>query len=256
MEPAKLVRYYGDAGRGAHLPFNFALVGVPWQPPAVRAAIAAYEAALPAGGWPNWVLGNHDQGRVASRLGAAQARVAAMLLLTLRGTPTIYQGDELGLPNAVVPPERVVDIAGRDPERAPMPWTAAGAHAGFTAAEPWLPLVAEAGAWSVEAQRDDPSSVLNLHRALLAIRRAHPELHAGAWEPVAAPDGIVAFDRTHGPDRLRVILNLTPIPVEVPLTRPDGAWLEVLRTTGAASGRPLRGSIRLAGDEGAIIRPG
>jgi alpha-glucosidase len=179
-----------------------------------------------------------------------------MLLLTLRGTPTIYQGDELGLPDASVAPDRVVDVAGRDPQRAPMPWQAAGAAAGFSSADPWLPMVPDAGRWSVEAQREDPSSILTLHRRLLALRRAHPALHAGAWEPVEAPEGIVAFDRTHGTERLRVILNLTPTEIDVPFAQPDGAWHEVLRTTGARSGRPLRGSIRVDGDEGVIIRPG
>ena len=134
MEPRRLVRYYGTEGRGAHLPFNFALVTLPWDARTIGAAVEAYEAALPANAWPNWVLGNHDQSRVATRLGAAQARVAAMLLLTLRGTPTLYYGDELGLPDATVPPERIVDVDGRDPERSPMPWTDSEPTAGFSAA--------------------------------------------------------------------------------------------------------------------------
>jgi alpha-glucosidase len=256
MDPVKLVRYYGEAGRGAHLPFNFGLVGVRWDARPVRAAIAAYEAALPAGGWPSWVLGNHDQARVATRLGPAQARVAAMLLLTLRGTPTIYQGDELGLPDATVPPGRVVDVAGRDPQRSPMPWTTAGPAAGFSDAAPWLPMVSDAGARSVEAQRDDPSSVLTLHRRLLALRRASAALNAGAWEPVEAPEGIVAFDRVHGAERLRVILNITQHSIEVPLMPTGTSWVEVLCAAAPAGGRPLRGSLRLEGDQGVIVRPG
>jgi alpha-glucosidase len=253
-DPARLARYYGEAGRGAHLPFNFALVGVPWQAPAVRDVIATYEAALPAGGWPNWVLGNHDQTRVASRLGAAQARVAAMLLLTLRGTPTIYQGDELGLPDADVAPGRVVDVAGRDPQRSPMPWTV-GPHAGFSVEDPWLPMHADAGTRSVEAQRDEASSTLTLHRRLLALRRASAALHAGRWEPVGAPDGIVAYDRIHGDERLRVLLNLTSDPVDVPLAAPRGTWLGALSTGDAGiAGRELRETIRVSGDEGVILR--
>nr|MDQ2998759.1 alpha-amylase family glycosyl hydrolase [Chloroflexota bacterium] len=93
----RLMAYYGVSGAGTHLPFNFQLIQLPWNARVLDAAIAAYEAALPADGWPNWVLGNHDQHRIASRVGAAQARVAAMLLLTLRGTPTMYNGDELGM---------------------------------------------------------------------------------------------------------------------------------------------------------------
>ena len=217
MEPRRLVRYYGTEGRGAHLPFNFALVTLPWDARTIGAAVAAYEAALPANAWPNWVLGNHDQSRVATRLGAAQARVAAMLLLTLRGTPTIYYGDELGLPDAVVPPERIVDVAGRDPERSPMPWASAAPHAGFSAAEPWLPMVDDAGTWSVEAQRADPG-----------IDAPPPPAAAGAPPRVArrctaAPGrrsrrptaSLMASSRSSGPtaaERVRVLLNLTAAP--------------------------------------------
>ena len=110
--------------------------------------IDRYETALPAGGWPNWVLGNHDRPRIATRVGSAQARVAALLLLTLRGTPTLYYGDEFGMHNVAIPPDRVQDPLeknvpgkglGRDPCRTPMQWDDS-AHAGFTTGEPWLPL--------------------------------------------------------------------------------------------------------------------
>src|SRR5262249_13091708 len=144
----KLVTYYGPRGRGLHLPFNFHLLDTPWNAPAIARLIRAYEAALPRGGWPNWVLGNHDNSREATRVGQAQARVAAMLLLTLRGTPTLYYGDELGMPDVPIPSERVQDPfeknvpgrgLGRDPERTPMPWRS-GPGAGFTTGDPWLPL--------------------------------------------------------------------------------------------------------------------
>ena len=144
----RLVAYYGRDLEGAHLPFNFQLIGAEWHPGTLRHMIKEYEAALPFGGWPNWVLGNHDQPRVATRLGRAQARVAAMLLLTLRGTPTLYYGDELGMQNVPIPPEKERDPfgknmpgtgQGRDPERTPMRWDTSR-NAGFTIGEPWLPL--------------------------------------------------------------------------------------------------------------------
>src|SRR5829696_1359296 len=120
----RLMAYYGLDLTGFHLPFNFHLLSTPWHPIAVAALIEAYEAALPPGAWPNWVLGNHDHSRLASRLGLRQARVAAMLLLTLRGTPTIYQSEEIGMTDVPIPPERVQDPwernvpgLGRDPER-------------------------------------------------------------------------------------------------------------------------------------------
>jgi glycosidase len=111
-----------------HLPFNFQLVDAPWEARSLATLIADYEAALPPGGWPNWVLGNHDRPRVAAKRGQAQARVAAMLLLTLRGTPTLYYGDELGLSDVAISPAQTQDprelrepglALGRDPVRTP-----------------------------------------------------------------------------------------------------------------------------------------
>jgi alpha-glucosidase len=140
----RLVAYYGKEGRGLHLPFNFHLILTAWAARPIAALIESYEAALPLGAWPNWVLSNHDRSRVATRVGAAQARVAAMLLLTLRGTPTLYNGDEIGMHDVPIPPDRVQDPfernvpgigAGRDPERTPMQWDA-GRNAGFSTGDP------------------------------------------------------------------------------------------------------------------------
>jgi alpha-glucosidase len=166
----RLVAYYGEDLTGAHLPFNFQLILTAWDARSIDRLIRDYEAALPAGGWPNWVLGNHDRHRIASRVGAAQARVAAMLLLTLRGTPTLYYGDELGMADVPIPPERVQDPweinvpglgLGRDPERTPMQWSAEP-NAGFTDRTPWLPLAADYASVNVEAQRAEPGSMLAL----------------------------------------------------------------------------------------------
>ncbi len=252
MEPPGLVRYYGKDGHGVHLPFNFTLMGVPWDASTIGGAIAAYEAALPLGAWPNWVLGNHDQARVATRLGAAQARVAAVLLLTLRGTPTIYNGDELGLPDALIPPDRIVDVAGRDPVRIPMPWTTDGPFAGFSTVEPWLPMPPDAGARSVEAQRDDEASMLMLHHRLLALRRARPALQAGAWEPVDVGPGVLAYNRVQDADRIRVLLNMTHVPVVV---RVEGRWRAAVGTTPAREGTFVEGDLTLGPDEAVVLIP-
>ncbi len=216
-------------------------------------SVTAYEAALPPGAWPSWVLGNHDQSRIAARVGPAQARVAAMLLLTLRGTPTLYYGDELGLPDVAVPPGRVVDVAGRDPERSPMPWTRTGPHAGFSTGEPWLPMADDAATWSVEAQREDPGSMLTLHRQLLALRRAEPALHAGAWRGVESPEGVVAFDRAGNGTTFRVLLNVRSVAVAVHL---DGSWSIALSTHVDREGEPAAGVVLLRADEGLVLRAG
>src|SRR5262249_22350102 len=195
----RLVTYYGSDGGGLHLPFNLHLIQTPWTQAAIARLITDYEAALPAFAWPNWVLGNHDRSRVASRVGPGQARVAAMLLLTLRGTPTLYYGDELGMTDVPIPPDRVQDPfeknvpgqgLGRDPERTPMPWEP-GPGAGFTTGHPWLPLGADADAKNVACLREDPGSILFLYRRLLALRRTTPALVEGSWAAVPSPDGVL-----------------------------------------------------------------
>jgi alpha-glucosidase len=216
----RLVAYYGSNLMGAHLPFNFNLMFVDWRPDAVIQLIREYEAALPVGAWPNWVLGNHDQPRIASRLGSAQARVAMVLLMTLRGTPTLYYGDELGLENVPIPPERARDPfglnmpgtgQGRDPERTPMPWDGSSS-AGFTAAEPWLPLGEHRSIMNVEAQMRDPGSMLALTRALLELRRRETSISLGDWAPLAVEGDVLAYMRSGHGRRFAIVLNLQSVP--------------------------------------------
>jgi alpha-glucosidase len=218
----RLMAYYGVGLTGFHLPFNFELIFAPWEPRAIAALVAAYEAALPEGAWPNWVLGNHDRPRVASRIGPDQARVAAMLLLTLRGTSTIYQGEEIGMRDVPISPERVQDPwgrrvpgFGRDPVRTPMPWNAE-LNGGFTSGGPWLPLGSDLATINVAAQEADPRSMLSLYRALLRLRRAEPALSIGSYVPVAATDRVLAYERRHRGRRLLVALNMSGEPVELP----------------------------------------
>jgi glycosidase len=213
----ELVRYYGTPERPEVLPFNFGLINVQWSAEAVHALIAEYEAALPPGGWPNWVLGNHDRPRIAHRVGETQARVAAMLLLTLRGTPTVYYGDELGLPNVKIPPDRAVDPAelrqpgkgiGRDPVRSPMPWDT-GTHGGFTTGEPWLPMNPDWPTRNVAVEAGDDGSMLTLHKRLLALRRAHRALQLGDIYLLPVQNGVLAYERRLEGETLLVTLNLT-----------------------------------------------
>ncbi|MBB4153837.1 alpha-glucosidase [Sphingomonas jinjuensis] len=223
----KLMTYYGSAAAPeVHLPFNFQLIGARWDAREIGRMIANYEGALPAGAWPNWVLGNHDQPRIATRVGEAQARVAAVLLLTLRGTPTLYYGDEIGMVDGIIPPDRVMDPRelrepgyglGRDPERTPMQWDAC-AHAGFSTAEPWLPLGPDWQTRNVAAQAADDRSMLALHRQLLALRRAHMALAIGSWQALPAAGDVLAYERHHGDEAIVVALNLgdTPQPTALP----------------------------------------
>ncbi len=213
----RLMAYYGADLTGFHLPFNFHLISTDWKPQAVGALIEVYEAALPAGGWPNWVLGNHDRSRVASRIGVPQARVAAMLLLTLRGTPTIYQGEELGMVDTPIQPHLVQDPLehnvpgfglGRDPVRTPMPWSSEP-HGGFTDGQPWLPLNADADVLNVSSQAGDPRSVLSLYRALIRLRRDNDILSIGDLRLLTATEHVLIYERQLGRQRVVVALNMT-----------------------------------------------
>jgi alpha-glucosidase len=254
----RLMTYYGAQMLEAHLPFNFQLILLPWSARPIAAAIDAYEAALPPGGWPNWVLGNHDNPRIASRIGAAQARVAAMLLLTLRGTPTVYYGDELGMHDVDIPQELVQDPQGknipgfsRDPERTPMQWDAS-LNAGFTAGTPWLPLAGDYSASNVAAKRDDPRSTLTLHRRLIELRRAESALHVGSYVPVAATGDLLAYIREGGGRRFLVALNLGGQAATLAVGS-LGSGRITLSTHLDRAGEPVNGDLALRSDEGVIV---
>lgn len=245
----KLMSYYGsDQAPEVHLPFNFQLIEAHWNAAELATRIVDYEAALPPGGWPNWVLGNHDRPRIATRVGPAQARVAAMLLLTLRGTPTLYQGDELGLSDALVPADRVQDPRelrepglglGRDPVRTPLPWTGEG---GFTTGEPWLPIDPAHLPLNVAAQADDPHSMLTFYRRLLALRRATPALATGAIDDVRVEGDVLTYRRSDGTDRYRIVLNLGHAPAAID-PEPGTVVLSTHDDASAATLRPDEGLI-------------
>ena len=260
----RLMHYYGRETPGVHLPFNFLLIDAPWDARALHRLIADYEAALPAGGWPNWVLGNHDRPRVAAKLGEAQARVAAMLLLTLRGTPTLYYGDEIGIGAVAIPSDRVHDPRelrepglglGRDPVRTPMAWND-GPQGGFTTGEPWLPLHQDRATRNVAAQAGNPGSLLNLYRRLLALRRAHPALATGHIRLLEGHDDVLAYERQEGAERIVVALNLGGR--EQPVALPVGNLLLSTSHSGPSEldtgFRRRDGRTLLRPDEGLILK--
>jgi alpha-glucosidase len=248
---------------GANLPFNFHLIQTEWKASAIAEIIRTYESLLPPGGWPNYVLGNHDQPRLASRVGPKQARAAAMLLLTLRGTPTMYYGDELGMEDVAISPAQVRDPAeknepgkgrGRDPERSPMLWVNAP-NAGFTTpdATPWLPLEADWPTKNAAVQRSDPTSMLTLYRHLLALRRHHDTLHAGAIADVAAEGNVLRYRRVALPDGesldFQVLLNLGS---EIAMTRCAPGTV-VLSTLLDGAGAHVDGEVTIEAGEGLLI---
>ena len=265
----ELVAYYGRSLDECHLPFNFHLIlNRQWQAVAVRQIVEEYESLLPPGGWPNWVLGNHDQHRIASRLGPAQARIANMLLLTLRGTPTSYYGEEIGMENGHIPPEFVQDppavnqpeiahIVGRDPARTPMQWDDSP-HAGFTAAEaqPWLPVAVNYPTCNVARQEADPTSMLSLYRALTRLRQREPALSVGDYVGVdTAVSDILAYQRrAPNADRFLILLNFGSGSHTLDLSH-----LASEATIAVASDMQRSGPVNLAAlplgpDEGLILR--
>jgi alpha-glucosidase len=264
----RLVTYYGhDAQPGVHLPFNFQLIQTPWRAERIAELVQEYEDALPANGWPNWVLSNHDQPRIAARVGVeggdAQSKVAAMLLLTLRGTPTIYYGDEIGIADVTIPLERIQDpwakqepdsSFNRDRARTPMQWSDAP-HAGFSEAEPWLPLTSDWQTRNVAAMEQASGSILALYRALLALRRKHAALRTGDYRQVLVTEGVFVFAREMEAERLLVALNFTS-EAQKPALGEGWGPLEPLLSTRGFVPQAGSGPLSLAPGEGVVYRIG
>jgi alpha-glucosidase len=255
----RLVTYYGTDLGGLHLPFNFTLLETRWNARAIARRISEYELALPNGGWPNWVLGNHDRPRIATRVGRAQSRIAAMLLLALRGTPTLYYGDEIGMEQVAIPPEDVRDPLeknvpglglGRDGARTPMQWDREP-FAGFSRARPWLPMADNIGAANVADQRHDARSLLNLYRHLIRLRRSHPALQFGSYRPIDASGDLLVFARELAQESLVIALNLGS--ERIALHAPGMSGAVIASTNRDREGEAISDAFELRGDEGLVI---
>ena len=242
--------YCGD-GDGVSCTVNFVSVGAGWDRDQWHLLIEGTEDAYAdrAATWPSYVLSNHDNPRHRTRYGGSEARArsAAVLLLTVRGTPFLYQGEELGLEDAVIPPGTEIDPGGRDGCRAPIPWEADEPHGWGPA--PWLPFPPESSARSAQAQRADAGSVLSLYRELLAARKASPALQQGSLELFARTDLVLAYRRVHGADERIVAVNFGNDPADVG----DLAGTVVVGSTGLGAGQPFGG--RLGPDEAVVLRP-
>jgi len=258
----RLVAYYGERLDGVQLPFNFGLVTAPrLDARSIGMLVDAYEAALPEGAWPNWVLGNHDVPRIATRIGPERVALAAMLLLTLRGTPTVYYGDELGMTDVPIPPELVVDPQAasgrtRDGARTPMQWDG-GPNAGFApeGAAPWLPVAADFSERNVAVQSADPRSPLELFRALLRVRRAQPALVLGSYRSLdVAAEELFAFVREHEDERVLVALNFGDQAVTADLGAAGSAGRILCATGLDREGDVQLGRLELAPHEGLVVR--
>ena len=254
--------YYGEQLDEIHLPFNFQFVTMPtWEASTIRQTVDGYEAALPEEAWPNWVLGNHDQTRIATRVGREQARLTQMLLLALRGTPTCYYGDELGMQDVPLPRELMHDPAGkedheksRDPVRSPMQWDGS-ANAGFCTpkATPWLPIADDYQIYNVAHEQRDPRSFLMLTHRLLELRRALPALTIGSYQSIEQ-ENITCFVylRQHANQHCLVVLNFSTQNQVVML--PGLVQGRVLLSTHVdRDGLISLSEVRLRGNEGLLV---
>ncbi|TQM45904.1 alpha-amylase family glycosyl hydrolase [Pseudonocardia cypriaca] len=254
-----------------HLAHNFVFARSPFDAARIRLTVEEFVELADPDTWPAWFLGNHDEPRLVTRWStpgddeetrAARGRLAAVLLLTLRGTPFLYQGEELGLPDTELPPGIGTDRDGRDPQRTPMPWappSTAGPGAGFTTGDPWLPIGDTAERLNVASELEDESSMLALYRTLLALRRARPSLRTGSQAFLDGPPDVLAYVRAEAGERTLVILNLCATPRRLDVTALSGSSSAplLLASTDAASepGRP-GATIVLGPFSGVVLDPG
>jgi alpha-glucosidase len=251
IEGRQVAAFYGSDDDELHMTFHLGLANAAFEAGALRDVVEEAERLLPPGAQPLWTLGNHDIARYGSRWcegDPRKIRLALLLLFGLRGTPTLYYGDELGLGDVPVSAQSARDVEGRDPQRTPMPWSPEPG-AGFAPAgvEPWLPLGDRAGL-SVAEQRGDPHSTLSFTRDLVALRRRSAELRAGAYASLAAPEGVWAWRRG---ERTTVALNLS----EEEQVVEGMAGAIVLATPREREGERVAGQLRLGPWEGALLTP-
>jgi glycosidase len=255
----ELRSYYGQDLDELNMPTNFGLLNAPWTATGVRGVVDGLEAALPAGAWPNYVLGTHDDQRLATRLGEHGSRQAAVLLLTLRGSPTLYYGDELGMREAEVPPDRQQDPwasreprLGRDGCRTPMQWSP-DPGAGFTSAsDPWLPVGSDYEVRNVESQLRDPDSHLDLYRRLLELRRNSAALTSGSYVPVdPVPPECFVFERSQGTERVLVAVNFSAELLSIDTTGFVGAI--AVSTQRVNEGNEVNGTLGLLPYEAVVV---
>jgi alpha-glucosidase len=260
LDPQRLASYV-QTGRELDLAHNFHFLNLPWDAVAFRDAIQAFEGLVAPHGWPTWCLNNHDHSRVASRYpGDSAARVAAMLLLTLRGTPFLFQGEELGLQDGLLADDQIVDVGGRDPERCPIPWDPPSIRpgAGFTAGRPWLPFPPDAEEHNVAREAANQTSMLSLYRRLLRVRREHASLRSGSTDWLGARDrSVLAYRRSGLGGSFLVVLNFGERATAVSAAEAGGRIEGTIEVSSCMDrlGEPVgSGALELEPLEGLLIR--
>lgn len=258
LPPEKLVSYYGQHRPELHLPLNLMLCWAEWKDAGeVIGAIDAYLQSLPENAWPTWTMSTHDAPRMATRCDGEQTRIAALMLLSLGGTPTLYYGEEIGMQGVPIPPEQATDPQGRyagrnrDPERTPMQWNNQ-LHAGFSIVKPWLPIAEDFPQANVAAQSEDPRSLLALYRRLLTLRDERPALIATRSELISREDPLLAYRKRTEEEHLLVILNRSAEPRTFNLEASQNG-LVILSTFLDREAEAVQSQVELRPDEGVIV---
>ncbi|HZT97354.1 MAG TPA: alpha-amylase family glycosyl hydrolase, partial [Chloroflexota bacterium] len=246
LRPDSLAAF--TANNELHSVFNFELLLSTWHAASFRAAVDSFEHEFPTGVWPSPVIDNHDNHRSFSRwdkpgLGTGRAKVAAMLLLTLRGTPYLYYGQEIGMHDVEIRSGQLRDPAAngivaksRDPERTPMQWTP-GSNAGFSRAQPWLPVAPDSTSVNVETESADPTSVLTLYRKLTSLRHEHVALREGSYRSIDCDAGeVYGYLRESPEERILAILNFGETAATVDISQTAGGGRVLLATGGETGG--------------------
>lgn len=250
--------YYGENFDQLNMPFNYQLMAAEWNVPSLRAVIEAVLWNVPVGGWTNWTLGNHDEIRLATRLPDGHERLAALLLLSLRGTPFLYYGDELGMHQVAVsgaeardPWGESVEWLSRDGARTPMQWSGEP-NAGFCAKEiePWLPVDPGSRTLNVDSELGDPDSTLNLYRRLLRLRKEHSALRVGSFlTHPSSTEEVFAYRRESDTETMTVVLNFANEPRNIEVGRGE----VVFSTSDPGRSGRSRPEVGLAPIEGIVI---
>ena len=259
-----VMTYYGNNSDEFHFPFNFLLLSNNnWTGDAVSKLVSTWMDAMPEGAWPNWVLGNHDNPRIANKVGLYLTRALNVLLLTLPGTPTTYYGEEIFMTDVYVPPDKQQDkYQDRDKERTPMQWNT-GANAGFTSSgvEPWLPVATNYSTYNVETEQKNSSSMVSLYKRLVKLISTEEAFRFAEYSPVMSDEDIFAYHRFHNgtADEFIVVINFSSSSTTANLTSIEqdfeGPIIELSSFDNGREGKAVDlSSVSLSGGEALILK--
>jgi alpha-glucosidase len=262
VEATDAEKYYGTKHDELQLVFNFDLLHQKWTARGFAQVIHDWETKLAREDWPCWTLNNHDNPRsitryASSRVTDARAKVAATMLLTLRGTPFLYYGEELGMRDGKIPRNEILDppgkkywpiYKGRDGCRTPMVWNDS-TNAGFSTGKPWLRVNPDFKTINVEAERSDPNSMLNYYQRLIELRRSSPALRSGLYRSISNSIDLWAYEREAYGQRLLIALNFFSQPARLKIV---GDW-KIYLSSVERSDSIVHGELALAPNEAVIL---